>query len=201
MEKTKKIYIYGAGGHGFVCADVARALGYDECIFLDDAKALKFEASLPRYDMFVAIGANDIRQSLYEKVLDCGFKVVNLIHPSAIISPSAVLGQGGILVMPGVIINAKARISEGVILNSACVIEHECEVGPFSHISVGAKLGGNVKIANNCFLGINSSILPNLSLKAHSVLGAGAVLCESAESGIYVGIPAKKLIKNQKRSG
>ena len=32
----KIIYLYGASGHGLVCADIARACGYDKIIFLDD---------------------------------------------------------------------------------------------------------------------------------------------------------------------
>ena len=29
MVKTKKIYIYGASGHGLVVADIAKSNGYD----------------------------------------------------------------------------------------------------------------------------------------------------------------------------
>ena len=39
MAKTKKIYIYGASGHGLVIADIARDNGYDEIVFLDDASS------------------------------------------------------------------------------------------------------------------------------------------------------------------
>ena len=34
----KKIYIYGASGHGLVVADIARACGYEDMIFIDDGK-------------------------------------------------------------------------------------------------------------------------------------------------------------------
>ena len=198
MEKTKKIYIYGASGHGLVCKDVALSLGYKECIFLDDFKGEKFSKDLPKYDFFIAIGKNELRKELFLKVQNAGFKIVNLIHPSAIISKSVKLAKNGILIMPQVVINAKASIEQGVILNTASVIEHECFVGEFSHISVGAKLAGNVKIGKNCFLGVNSCVLPNLSLKENSTLGGGAVLTKSYEkSGIYVGIPAKIMKYNQ----
>ena len=33
-----KIYVYGFSGHGAVVADVARACGYGEVVFLDDSK-------------------------------------------------------------------------------------------------------------------------------------------------------------------
>lgn len=195
MERTEKIYIYGAGGHGFVCADVAYALGYKECLFIDDKKGLQFDENMPKYDIFIAIGDNKIRKKIYEKVFKKGFKIVNLIHPSAIISSSAVLqANSGILIMPYAVINAKAHIQKGVILNTASTIEHECIIGEFTHISVGAKCAGNVKIGKMCFLGINCAVLPNLSLADESILGGGALLSKSMqEKGIYVGVPARKL--------
>lgn len=192
--QTKNIYIYGASGHGFVCADVARSNGYDGIIFLDDVKKeyLKFDESLEKFDIFIAIGDNKTREKLYEKVLNCGFNVVNLIHPSAIISPSACIEQGGVLIMPNVVVNAKAVVGKGAILNTSCVVEHECKIGEFTHISVGAKLTGNVKIGKRSFLGVNSCILPNLSLADDSILAAGALLSKNADkSGIYIGLPAR----------
>lgn len=198
MERTEKIYIYGNSGHGAVCEDVAKAMGYKECIFLDDNKGEFFSENLPKYDMFIAIGENWTRKRIHEKVVECGFRVVNLIHPSAVISTSASLAGEGVLVMPLAVINARARIERGVILNSSCIIEHECEVGEFSHVSVGAKVAGNVKIGKLCFLGINSAILPNLSLADGSILGGGALLSKSVQTkGVFVGVPARALKKDK----
>ncbi|QBL11684.1 UDP-N-acetylbacillosamine N-acetyltransferase [Campylobacter helveticus] len=192
MAQTKKIYIYGSSGHGLVCADVAFDMGYEEVIFLDDYKGLKFSEELEKFDIFIAIGSNTLREKISQKVEKCGFKIVNLIHSSAIISPSAKIAKSGVLIMPRVVVNAEAHIGRGVILNSACVIEHECVVGEFSHISVGAQCAGNVKVGRLCFMGINSAILPNLSLYEESVLGGGALLAKDAkEKGVYVGVPAR----------
>ena len=189
MARTEKIYIYGASGHGLVCEDVAKNMGYKECIFLDDFKGMKFESTLPKYDFFIAIGNNEIRKKIYQKISENGFKSA-LISPSAIVEESA-----GILIMPYVVINAKAKIEKGVILNTSSVIEHECVIGEFSHVSVGAKCAGNVKIGKNCFLGINSCVLPNLSLADDSILGGGATLVKNQdEKGVFVGVPAKRKI-------
>ncbi|AXP08393.1 UDP-N-acetylbacillosamine N-acetyltransferase [Campylobacter hepaticus] len=196
MAKTEKIYIYGASGHGLVCQDIAKNIGYKECIFLDDFKGMKFHPKLPKYDFFIAIGDNIIRKQIYKKVLASGFKIVNLIDKNTFISPSANIEENsGILIMPYVVVNAKAKIERGVILNTASVIEHECVIGEFTHISVGAKCAGNVKIGKNCFLGINSCILPNLSLADNSILGGGATLVKSEnEKGVFIGVPAKRKI-------
>lgn len=94
--------------------------------------------------------------------------------------------------MPRVVINARACIEKGVILNTACVVEHECLVGEFAHISVGSQCAGGVKVGRLCFMGINSAILPNLSLCDESILGGGALLAKDArEKGVYVGVPAR----------
>ncbi|MDN2870949.1 UDP-N-acetylbacillosamine N-acetyltransferase, partial [Campylobacter coli] len=78
----------------------------------------------------------EIRKKIYQKILENGFKIVNLIHKRALISPSASIEENaGILIMPYVVINAKAKIEKGVILNTSCVIEHECVIGEFSHVS------------------------------------------------------------------
>lgn len=197
MARTKKIYLYGFSGHGLVCADVARAVGYEECLFIDDAegKGLKFSPALERADIFISIGDNAARARVYEQVRAEGWRVVNLIHPSAMIAPSVILAEdAGILALPYVVVNAAALIERGVILNTACVVEHECVVGEFSHISVGAKCAGNVRLGRGCFLGMNSSVLPNLSLADGSTLGAGGVLTKSVQSGgVFVGVPAVRV--------
>ena len=61
-----KIYVYGFSGHGTIVTDIARACGYGEVMFLDDSKfdgknVLKFDLSLEKADVIVAIGDNKIR--------------------------------------------------------------------------------------------------------------------------------------------
>ena len=124
MAKTKKIYIYGASGHGLVIADIARDNGYDEIVFLDDASEFKFSPELEKADIIIAIGDNKTRQKISQKVEDVGFEIVNLIHKSAVVSESAAI-EKGVVVMPNAVINAKAHIKEGAIINSGAVIEHE----------------------------------------------------------------------------
>ena len=157
MQKTK-IYIYGASGHGQVVADIARICGYEEIIFLDDKKGLKFDENLPKADIIIAIGDNKTRKNLQNKVVNCGFKIVSLIHPNAVISSFAKIGKG-VVVMSNVVINAKATIGNGVILNTACVIEHECEIGDFVHISPNSSLAGNVKVGELTHIGIGLSLI------------------------------------------
>ena len=159
--KTRSIYIYGASGHGRVVADIARENGYDEIIFLDDSKGVKFEPNLTKFPVIIAIGDNKIRANLTQKVANFGFEIATLIHPRATISNSAKIGVGSV-VMAGAIINANAQIGAGAIAGGV-------SVGEFSHVGIGARVIQLVKIGVNCTLGAGAVMIRNLDDNALAV--------------------------------
>ena len=190
MAKTKKIYIYGASGHGLVVADIARWNGYDEIVFLDDASEFKFSPELEKADIIIAIGQNKTREMISKRVEAAGFEIVNLIHKSAVVSGSAVL-EKGVVVMPNAVINAKAHIKEGAIINSGAVIEHECVIGKFAHISPNAALAGNVSVGEFTHVGIGSSIIQGIKIGKNCIIGAGSVVVRDIKDGTKAyGVPA-----------
>lgn len=199
MEKIKELLIYGNGGHAKVVADIARLNGYNKIRFIDDSSNnLKFSENLPRIDIIIAIGNNKIREFLQNKVLNLGFNVISLIHPSAIISPSAKIARGAVI-MPLAIINADAKIEDGVIINSSSVIEHDCICLSFSHISPSATLAGGIKIGKRTQIGANSVIKECIKICDDVLIGAGSVVVNDIEeSGIYAGNPAKFLKRDIK---
>lgn len=182
FESPKKLYMYGASGHGLVCADIARAVGYDEIIFLDDTpkmdgeiNALCFDDELEKYDIFVSIGSAKARKRVSNKVVNAGFNLISLIYPSAVISSSAVI-EKGVCVMPNAVINANAIIKEGAIINTGAIIEHECFVGDFAHICPGAKLAGNVEVGQAAWVGIGSCAIQGIKIGENAMIGAGSVI-------------------------
>ena len=190
MAKTKKIYIYGASGHGLVVADIARSNGYDEIVFLDDASERKFSPELEKADIIIAIGQNKTREMISKRVEAAGFEIVNLIHKSAVVSESAVI-EKGVVVMPNAVINAKAYIKEGAIINSGVVIEHECVIGKFAHISPNAALAGNVSVGEFTHVGIGSSVIQGISIGSNCIIGAGSVVVRDIKDGTKAyGVPA-----------
>ena len=195
MAKTKKIYIYGASGHGLVVADIARNSGYDEIVFLDDASECKFSPELEKADIIIAIGENKTRQKISQKVEAAGFEIVNLIHKSAVVSESAVI-EKGVVVMPNDVINAKARIKEGAIINSGAVIEHECMIGKFAHISPNVAIAGNVSVGEFTHVGIGSSIIQGIRIGSNCIIGAGSVVVRDIKDGTKAyGVPAYERAK------
>jgi len=162
-----------------VVADIARACGYKNIVFIDDGENdyTCFEEVKPDNTVKIAlgIGNNHLRAEIMNKALSLGFKLATLVHPSAIISSSVTIGEGSV-VMPNVVVNAKASIGRGVILNTGSIIEHECIIGDFSHISPSVALAGNVIIGKHAHIGIGTNIIQNVKIGDNTIIGAGSTV-------------------------
>lgn len=200
----KPLIIIGAGGHGKSVADVAKAQGYKDIFFLDDnvdsflvmgikvvGKLCDADKYISNSDIFVAIGNCSVRREITKKLLADGANIATLIHPSAIIGSCVEIGVG-VVIMPGVVINNSTKIEDGVIVNTMSSIDHDCIVGEYSHVSVGARIAGTVKLGKEVFLGVNSAIINNISVIDGVTIGAGAVVVKNIEKqGVYVGVPCR----------
>ncbi len=173
----KMIYIYGAGGHGLVVADIAKACGYQHIQFVDDH--LPYYPSLNDIvadrPITIGVGDNTIRAKIFDKLQHRGFEMVSLIHPTATIADTVSIGVATVI-MPHVVVNAKSTIGKGSILNTASVIEHENMIGSFVHISPNVSLGGAVTVGDFTHVGIGSIVIQGIQIGNASTIGAGSVL-------------------------
>ena len=209
FTKFKKLLIIGASGHGKVIADIALKMEcYSEISFLDDDPMKKNCMNFPiigklsdvllyknEYDMFIAIGNNEIRRKIHFFLEENHIFIPVLAHPTASVGINADL-QPGTAIMAGAVINSEAKIGKSVIINTLASVDHDCDVGNFCHLSPGAHLSGTVKLGENCWVGVGACVKNNLSICDDTTLGAGAVVVKSIdEKGIYIGVPAKRMIK------
>ncbi len=201
--KMRRLIIIGAGGHGLVVADIARKIKrYKEIVFLDDkslvqkgykviGKSCDFVKYVDKYDFFVAIGNNSTRERIFKKLNEAGANIISLIHPNATIAEDVQLGKGSV-VMAGAVINPNVTVGEGVIVNTCSSIDHDCVINDFSHISVGARIAGTVKVGTSVFVGAGAVLVNNITVCNETVIGAGAVVIDNIDhKGTYVGVPAK----------
>lgn len=209
---SKQLVILGASGHGQVAADCAEAMGiFDSIVFLDDIYPNKTLAACwpilgktdcatkfddPKTSFFVGIGDNSIRQKVMQGLLKDNLQITSLIHPSAVISAHASI-EKGVLVCANSTINHLAVVGMGSIINTAASIDHDCLIGNYVHVSVGARLAGAIKVSDKSFLGINSCVIQGLSIGKNCILGAGATLITDLPSNTTaVGTPAKVINKH-----
>ena len=201
----KKIILIGASGHGKVVADIAKKNGYTDISFLDDDKQIEFCGAYPvigkcsdakkykDYCFVVSIGNCSIRQKIQMQLEENELNVVSLFHPSAIIADDVEIGRGTV-VMAGAVINSGACIGNGCIVNTCSSVDHDCTLNDFVHVSVGAHIAGTVTIGERTWIGAGATVNNNLEIVGDCMIGSGAVVVSNiAESGTYIGVPAKRL--------
>lgn len=195
-----KLTIIGASGHGRVIADIAKLNGYDEIEFLDDNEDLRFCGTYPvvgnskkakdvQNDLIVGIGNAKIRQLIMEQLSDK--HLVTLIHPDAVIADDVIIEKGSV-VMAGAVINSGTFIGKGCIVNTCGSVDHDCKIGDYVHVSVGAHMCGTVIVGDFTWIGAGATVSNNITICSNCTIGAGAVVVKDIEEeGTYVGVPAR----------
>lgn len=91
-----------------------------------------------------------------------------------------------------------ANIGVGCIINTASSIDHDCVISDYAHISVGARLAGNVEVGSHSFICINSCVIQGLTIGENCILGAGATLISDLPNNTTaVGTPAKVIKQHE----
>ena len=150
----KRLLIIGAGGHGKVVKEIAEAVGnYEKIDFIDDysqeaiGKICDLEKFHNDYDSaFPGIGDNRLRKELIQRLLNVGYEIPVLIHPTAYVSKSSEIKMGTVVELKA-IINANACVGEGCIISVGAIVDHDVIVNKYAHVNAGAicKAGGIIE--------------------------------------------------------
>ena len=191
--KTKKIILYGIGGHCNSVIDVIiNSKKFQIEFFLDDSsksKILKkkkifngkkfFKENKKNKNIhisFASIYNLNERLALYEKIKKNNiYNFPNIISSTSYVSSSCKLTEG-IIILNKAIVNSNVEISENVIINTGSIIEHDVVIGKNSHISTGVIVNGGVKIGKNCFIGSGSIIKENIQIPDNTFVKMGSFI-------------------------
>ncbi|MFD2872515.1 acetyltransferase [Mucilaginibacter ximonensis] len=199
------IYIYGAGGHAKVVAEILELRGLAIAGFIDVNSKTDTLLGYPVYDeslsligsspqLIIGVGSNIIRKRISESLTGT---FISAIHPSANISTRSQI-ETGTAVMPGASINSDVIVGRHCIINTNCSIDHDCVLGAYVHVSPGVALAGNVTVGNGVHIGIGSSIIQGIKIGKWATIGAGAVIIKDVpDYAVVVGNPGK-IIKYNK---
>ena len=216
--KDKNVVIYGASGHGKVIADIVEKSGGIVLALVDDNKNLwnKTFYKYPvwgggghllkavedsTFSVIIGIGDNHLRHKIQQNLEKENFSFSTAIHPAAQLGNDVTIGEGTVI-MANSVINPGTQVGKHCIVNTAVTIDHDCVIGDFVHLSPGVHLGGSVRVDAFSWIGLGASIINNIHVAEHTIIGAGSVVIRNVEPNIVVaGNPAAFLrhIKKKKK--
>ena len=210
-DDAEPIFVWGAGGHGRVVADLVRTSGRALGGFIDaDAAKLGREVEpgggrvvilerdflggshdgLSIRRVAFGIGDNAVRLACLASIDGLGAPA--LVHRSAIVSPFARIGRGAV-VLAGSIVNAGAEVGDAAIVNTGAIVEHDCRLETACHVSPAAALGGGVRVGARAWIGLGARVVPGIEIGDDAIVGAGAVVIRDVPPGAtVVGVPARE---------
>lgn len=208
------IIILGDGGHSKVIQEMISSVkSYTIFAILDNKYSYPYKvngtiyAPMAYLDILLtkktkvinAIGHNETRKKMTERLLIDAKQYATIIHSSATISPSATIGPGTVI-MPKAVINAGAVIGMYCIINSGSIVEHESLVDSYSHVSPNATLTGNVSLGEGVHLGASATTIPGIKIGRWSVIGAGSTVIEDIpDFCTAVGSPARIVHRHNRK--
>jgi UDP-perosamine 4-acetyltransferase len=199
------VVVIGNGGHSRSCIDAWSATSasqpvgctgpnpaeVSEIAYLGTDDALPDLLAQGHNQVFVALGGSRARERCIRHAVELGFTAHTLIADSAQVSRTARIGAGT-AVLRGAIVGAFTEVGEGAIINTGASIDHNCVIGPYTHIAPGTHLAGCVEIGEHTMLGVGVSVVPGIKIGAGATVGAGAVVISDIPDGdTVVGVPAR----------
>lgn len=187
--------LIGYGGHA---REVMSQMGVKLPCFVDDKYSV--EGTIPlsdfdpdEYEIMVAVADSKSRFEIVQR-LPKETQYFTWIHPTTLIMNDDIEIGCGSFIGAYTILTTNIKIGKHAILNRGNQIGHDCVIGSFFSAMPGSIVSGNVIIKDMVYMGNNSSIREKISVCGNTTIGMNcAVVKDISESGIYVGIPSKKI--------
>lgn len=187
--------LYGSGQHSNVVEDGLKDWNSTMPIhrFDDGIEGMEYDPDFsPDDSLLITIGNNEIRKKVAQKVKH---QFGQFKHHTAIISKNVRIKEG-VQILHGAVIQTGSIIGKHTIVNTRGQIDHDCIIGDYCKVAPGAILCGCVTLGEGVWVGAGATIIEGITIAPWTYIGAGAVVTKDiTESGLYVGVPAKKVVK------
>jgi sugar O-acyltransferase (sialic acid O-acetyltransferase NeuD family) len=187
--------LIGYGGHA---REVMAQMGVKLTCFVDDEYVVEGTKPISKfnpkkYALMVAVADSKDRFDIVQR-LPKETKYFTWIHPTSLImSDDVEIGEGSFIGAYS-ILTTNIKIGKHALLNRGNHIGHDCEIGDYFSAMPGTIVSGNDKIYDLVYLGTNSSIREKIKITNSVTIGMNSVVVNNIEeSGVYVGVPSKKI--------
>lgn len=212
MTGIRRLYVFGAGGHGREIAWLAQEVHPDAVVELVvDAQhhpgpevgglpvtIIDDVVPGPGSGYVTAVGDPALRARAVEAFAALGVEPVTLVHPRAEVATGSLVGPGSV-VCAGSVVSVGVSIGAHVVVNIGCTVSHDVAIADFATLSPGVHLAGNVSVGAGATVGVGASVINGsaarkLSVGAGAVVGAGATVIRDVPAGqVVAGVPARPL--------
>lgn len=147
------------------------------------------------YQMFVAVGYQDLNQFRAQKYAEAkakGYTLVSYISTRASNFGRVELGDN-CLVLEYAVIQPCARIGNNVFIWSGNHVGHHASVGDHCYIAGNVVISGNTVIEPYCFIGVSATLGHEITVGRESFIGAATLITKNvAPQSVYVAADTPK---------
>ncbi len=198
-------YIYGAGGLGRECLDLANTMVKDvsskplmkflvdepEIKELDGIEVCNFRDYVHDSYVTIAVGEPSLRAKLYEKLKNTTLELKSIISDRSFISEKCEIKKG-VIVAPMCSIQNGAKLEKNTLINTMSIVGHDCIVGEHSVLSSKVNLGGSCAVGKSSFIGMGALIKENVQIGNSSIIGMSSVVYRDVKDNVIaIGNPAR----------
>ena len=187
--------LFGYGGHAI---EVARQMNCEVDFFVDDAYSFNYIKPISQFnpnthEIKIVVSDTKSRYEIIQR-LPKNTKFFTFIHPSALILNENIEIGEGTFIGAYSILTTNIKIGKHSILNRGNQVGHNSIIGDYFSGMPGSIISGNVVIGDFVYLGTNSSIKEKITITDDVIIGLNSgVVKDIKTSGIYAGVPAKKI--------
>ena len=197
-----KAYIFGGGGHARVIASfltvspvfVVQRPGGQATLPGNTLSEDEYFRELPPGDVYIGIGSNEERELCASRLRAVRANMPPCIAPTAFVASDAEI-ESGAVVCAGAVVGSRARVGRDTIINTLSSVDHDCVLGALSQVTAGVTFGGGVRTGVDCFFGIKSAVVPNMTIGDRVQLMAGSLIVSDVESNVVMGGNPARLVK------
>ena len=151
----------------------------------EDAKKILNQGVSKAIITFAAANNRVKRQEEYNRLVNIGFEMVNIIHPESYIDSSAKLGSGN-LILEGARIGSQCVIGDNNYLNVNSVVCHHSILEGNIHLAPSSVVAGFVNIGKHCLIGMSSTIVSGAKIGTNVVINNGANVVSDIDNNTVV---------------
>lgn len=199
LEERKKLVIFGLGNFAHLityyietttnwsiaCYTVDRAYVTEDSFLGKPVVAyedVREQFPPSEYQMLVAVGYSrmgTVRKQAFERAVQDGYEMPNYVHPSVWVHAES-MGMGNII-LEQASISPFSTIGNANLIWNGVQLGHGDKLGSYCTLCMGSVFGGFVTIGDNCFFGLNSTVVNRVDVAPYTMLGAHSYLKRSTE--------------------